>query len=614
MKTGKIILAALLILSISMVIAPVIAGGSGENRPLLATESAAVKDKTEVVYARLAANGDVQNIYVVNNFSLLSGGALTDYGNYTSLVNLTDLEPIDLTQGMVTVPQASGKFYYQGYLAAKDLPWLYDIEYLLDGTLTRAPLFAGKSGELEIRLKSSPNRMINNTFYDNYMQQITITLDNDKCTNIRTEGATLASAGKNRILVFTVPAKQDADIRIRADVSDFEMAGIEISAMPLALNIEMPDLDDMLDDFSLLTAAVSDLNTGAAKLNEGSVAMASGARELKNGSADFKGGLAGLSANSGQISGASGQIRDALAGIASSLNGSGLSDSDATADLAGLILLPEALGRLASGLDQVAAGMRQLKEGYGQAYSAMDQAIGAIPSHQISEAQIFGLSAKADPAEQALLGQLMETYIAAMTVKGVYAEAQTGFASVDISLATLISSVESAKEALNEISQKIGSALSANETMAQIGQLREGMLELSQNYAGFHTSLAQYLKGIFDLAGGYNGLDRGIAGLNDGVAEISGGIKELSKGTEELTTETSDLPDRLKNQFDDLKSKYTGADFAAVSFTSPKNSNTDFVQFVFKTENIEKPKPEKSALPEAEKQSFWDRLIRLFRK
>ncbi|MCL1873851.1 MAG: hypothetical protein FWF85_07025 [Clostridiales bacterium] len=614
MKTGKKIIASLLILIISMAIAPIIAGSSAENKPLLADSPAAVKSKTEVVYARLGENGDVRDIYVVNDFSLLSGGILTDYGNYTSLLNLTDLQPIDLTQGMITVPVSSESFYYQGYLAAHDLPWLYDIEYSLNGTVIRPSSLAGKSGELEIRLKSSPNRMIKDTFYHNYMQQITITLDNDKCADIKAEGATAASAGKNRILVFTVLAKQDADIIVRAKVADFEMAGIEITAMPLSLNIEMPDLDDMLDDFTLLTDAVSDLNDGAAKLKEGTAEMASGSRELKSGSADFKGGLAGLSASSGQISSASGQIRNALAEIASSLNGTDLNAIGGATDLAGLAMLPEALGQLADGLDQVAAGMRQLNEGYGQAYAAIDRAIGAIPGHQISEAQIYGLSAKADPAEQALLAQLMESYIAAMTVKGVYEEAQTAFSSVEVTMTTLAGSVDSVNEALNDISRQIGSALSGNEMMAQIKQLSEGMLELSQNYAGFHNGLGQYLKGILDLAGGYSGLDRGIAGLNDGVAEVFDGIAELSKGTAELTDETSDLPDRLKNEFDDLKSKYTGAGFAAVSFTSAKNSNTDFVQFVLKTENIEIPKPEKSALPEAEKLSFWERLIGLFRK
>lgn len=59
------------------------------------TEAATKKDgkvssKDEVVYATFNANGNTQNIYVVNTLDVSQAGQVADYGNYSNLKNLTD--------------------------------------------------------------------------------------------------------------------------------------------------------------------------------------------------------------------------------------------------------------------------------------------------------------------------------------------------------------------------------------------------------------------------------------------------------------------------------------------------------------------------------------------
>lgn len=46
-----------------------------------------VSAKDEVVYARLGATGDKQEIYVVNVLDVEQAGTITDYGTYSSLKN-----------------------------------------------------------------------------------------------------------------------------------------------------------------------------------------------------------------------------------------------------------------------------------------------------------------------------------------------------------------------------------------------------------------------------------------------------------------------------------------------------------------------------------------------
>ena len=613
MKTMKRILCSIPALAIVLGMAAASAAESGTisaARPvsLSASQPATVADKDEVVYARLSGDGSARNIYVVNHFTLQSGGKITDHGDYTSVVNLTDLQPISLDSGEVTVLAPGESFYYQGNLAGTNLPWLYNIEYRLNGAPTPPESLGGKSGNLEIRMASTRNDAVNAIFFNNYMQQITITLNSENCANIRADGATSANAGKNRMLVYTVLPGQNADITISADVADFAMAGIEITAMPFSMSFDIPEMDGMLDEFTLLADAISELDDGVGKLNDGASLMASGSVELRDGSSEFMSGLSQLNANAGQLTSASAQINDALSLIGSSLDSADIS-SDMITELA---RLPETLAQLADGLDRVSDGMKEQKDAYSQALAALDKAISDIPGQQFSEAQLHRLYAKADDDEQALLSQLIESSAAAAAVKGTYEQTRQAFASVTTALDSLSRSNISAM--LNFISAQIGGALSGNDMMGQLGQLTDGLLELSLNYAEFHGGLRSFMQGLSALGAGYAELDGGIAEFSGGISEMSGGVAELHAGTNLLAAETSNIPELIKHEVENLISEFSSAEFEAVSFTSERNSGVSFVQFVFKAEGIERPAAERVAAADADQLSFWDRVVKLFVK
>ena len=586
-------------------------GNGSANSALTSGGSAAISEKDEVVYARLSGGGEARNIYVVNHLTLSAGGVLSDFGDYTSVVNLTDLQPLIYDSGEVSAMTDSEDFFYQGYLAERDLPWTYGIEYTLNGQITQPENLAGQSGKLEIRVTSAKNRAIDETFYNNYMQQITITLDINKCKNINANGATVANAGKNRVLVFTVLPGNDADFTIAMDADDFEMEGIGITAVPYTMNVEIPDTGAMLDDFGRLSDAIAELNDGVGKLKDGAAEMADGATKLKNGSSDFNWGLSRLSGNSEQLTEASAQIQGALSQIATSAqSAAGSSPDSAFAELA---LLPAGLSQLADGLSQVSGGMNQLKNGYAQAYAALDNAIAGIPDSVISEEQLYGLIAKADDSERILLNDLIGGYTAAMTVKGTYEQVKTAFASVTTTLDTLASSVDAVTASLRSIAEQIGEALSGNDSMAQIQRLITGISQLSASYGEFHGGLIAYAQGVSDLANGYVELNSGAASFSAGASDMYDGVLALYDGTSQMAEETSGLTEQFRDEIDRLMGEYTGGDFEAVSFTSSRNRNISFVQFVFMTDSIEKPKDETVYQNDASQLSFWDRLINLFR-
>ena len=444
--------------------------------------AALVAEKSEVVYARLSGGGEVQGIYVVNQFVLDSGGMFSDFGNYSSVVNLTDMQPLTVSGGEVSAMASGEDFFYQGNLFDTDLPWLYSIVYTLDGMPIAPGNLAGRSGRLEIHIASEKNEAIDETFYSNYLQQISVTLSIIKCRNISAAGATAANAGMNRVLAYTVLPGSDADIRVTADVVDFEMPGIEITAMPFTMSFAVPDISAMLGDFTELSDAIVGLRDGTGMLRDGAAEMSAGAELLRDGSAGFYNGLSQLSGSSAQITDASAQFQAALSQFA-----------------------------------QIAAGLETL-----------------------------------------------------------------------------------------------GPVLSADPSMAPLIELIYGISALSENYSTFHSGLIGYTQGLGGLANGYGEIDSGIADLSGGVSGMFHGISELYDGTAMMASETAGIPQQMQSGIDSLLGDYLGDGFDAVSFTSGKNENINFVQFVFMTEGINKPEPETAAHIETEQSTFVDRFVRLF--
>ncbi|MDR0490472.1 MAG: hypothetical protein LBH28_04415 [Oscillospiraceae bacterium] len=613
-----LLVAVSLLVGVAAAVAAGSAGGGGNSAGNSGSASifyvgpVYVIDKDEVVYARLLGGGDVRDIYVVNHLTLSGGGMFTDYGDYASVVNLTDLMPIELENGAVTGTAVGDSLYYQGRLDGNDLPWKYSVEYRLDGAAISPESLAGESGELLISLTSAKNASINGVFYNNYMQQITITLDSEKCSNIKADGATVANAGRNRVLVYTVLPKRDARITVSADVRDFEMAGIDITAMPFSMDIGgigsgSLGIDNLLGDFTLLSDSIAELSDGAKKLASGAAQMATGSGEVKDGSSGFGDGLTELNGQSDLMTDASSQIMAALSQIADSLDGAGVSE-----DSTEIGQMPVTLSQLADGLDQLSGGTKQLMDGYAQANAAFGTAIAEIPSYQVDEELLKGLSAKASADERALLDQLVLCHTAAMAVKGVFEQAQQSLSSADKSAGSLIDSMNSISAALRVMSAQFGAALSKGGTAPQIKQLADGMSELSQKYADFHDGLVLYLEGVSNLAEGYGELDSGISSLCDGILDLSGGASMLNYGADRLADETADMPERVQNEIDRMTGSVASTGFESVSFASERNDTVSLVQFVFKLEGVKNPEAEKSEPPETTPPGFLSRLTALF--
>ena len=598
--------------------------------PAAAADAPAATGAEEVIYAKLDAAGEPLSAYAVVALNGDAGESVTHYGAYTAVENLTDTSALTYEDGAVTatIPEG-GRLYYQGTLESFELPWDIAIGYELDGKSISPAELGGQSGALEMTLSVKPNGNAPGAFADEMMLQITVTLDASLCKNITAEGATVANAGGDKTLAFTVLPGAEAEYTVTADVEDFTMAGLTIAGVNYDIASAMGDTAEITDGVGQMTDAISQLSDGASQL-------ASGAGSLRSGAGSFGSGLSTLSAGSAELVAGSEQIAGALAQISASLPGAG-ADTEAAAaaaaaagmdpeaaaaagaqsagagmtlDLSALAQLPAGLEQAADGLEQAGAALAQLAEGYGAAYPALAQAVEAIPEPSVSEEDIGALMALAP--DNAALAALVANYQAAQTVKAVWAQASAAFEAVQDNLPTLAEGVNSAAASLRQTAQQISAAMSATGGQIDLSgllQLTSGLSQLAQSYSAFHEGLVSY-------AGGVDALSANWSSVYSGISSLASGAGELSDGVAALNEETSKIPE-LIDELTGGSAEDESADASAqASFLDERNGDTASVQFVIMTEGISEPEAEAEPAPAEEEQGFfaelWDRIVALF--
>ena len=602
--------------------------------PAAAADAPAATGAEEVIYAKLDAAGEPLSAYAVVALNGDAGESVTHYGAYTAVENLTDTSALTYEDGAVTatIPEG-GRLYYQGTLESFELPWDIAIGYELDGKSISPAELGGQSGALEMTLSVKPNGNAPGAFADEMMLQITVTLDASLCKDISAGGATVANAGGDKTLAFTVLPGAEAEYTVTADVEDFTMAGLTIAGVNYDIASAMGDTAEITDGVGQMTDAISQLSDGASQL-------ASGAGSLRSGAGSFGSGLSTLSAGSAELVAGSEQIAGALAQISASLPSAGAgagADAEAAAaaaaaagmdpeaaaaagaqsagagmtlDLSALAQLPAGLEQAADGLEQAGAALAQLAEGYGAAYPALEQAVEAIPEPSVSEEDIGALMALAP--DNAALAALVANYQAAQTVKAVWAQASAAFEAVQDNLPALAEGVNSAAASLRQTAQQISAAMSATGGQIDLSgllQLTSGLSQLAQSYSAFHEGLVSY-------AGGVDALSANWSSVYSGISSLASGAGELSDGVAALDEETSKIPE-LIDELTGGSTEDESADASAqASFLDERNGDTASVQFVIMTEGISEPEAEAEPAPAEEEQGFfaelWDRIVALF--
>src|SRR5699024_8467609 len=153
--------------------------------------------KDEVVYGNLNHQGDTRNMYIVNSFDIKDKGKINDYGDYETVKNLTDLSEVKQSDDKVTFDAQEDQFYYQGTIENKAMALDMEIEDEIGGKRIERVKLDGNSGYLHIDILTGENEKVDETFFDYYLLQISITLDPQKFTETQAPKPSQANEGKD---------------------------------------------------------------------------------------------------------------------------------------------------------------------------------------------------------------------------------------------------------------------------------------------------------------------------------------------------------------------------------------------------------------------------------
>ena len=618
-------------------------------------------NKEENVYINLKDDGSVEGIYVVNEFNVGAQKTITDYGKYSSILNLSTEDNIKMDGDKVTFKtDDSGMFYYQGNVDSTKIPWDITFSYYLDDKEIQASDLAGKSGKLKIEVSIKDNKDMEDTYFDNYLLQMTASLDSEKCKDIISEEATIANVGETKQLTYTILAGSETDITIETNITDFEMSPITINAVPMNIAIDDIDVSDLKDNLIELKDGIEKIDDGSGKLYDGSKtlssasktlldgtsSLASGVEKLESGSKTLKEVMNKLEANSSSLTNGSKEVLDALNKINSAL------DSLATAS--------SQIQTLVDGSNEYATNMQKLADGNNEIYKEVNpildsivEKLGIIAGSDF-EGKFNSITNKEDylkayedaknklaenPDDEALkvyvglfehVKEVVDEYNKSIVDTG--SEVHKIIEDEYGKMSKLDDAVDAEHEAIQALNaaykEKINPAISTLPTLLNnLTTLKTALNTLATNYKtldsainAYTSAYSQILQGYQTIYSGISDLEKGVTSLNTGANTLYNGtvtlkdnVSQLSDGTSEMRDRTKDVDIVVDDKIQDMLDDFKNTDYKPESFVSKENGDIDAVQFVMKTKGIEIQDVEKEVVEE-ENLNFFQKLIRLFFK
>lgn len=591
-------------------------------------------NKDENVYINLQDNGEVKNIYVVNEFETGSAMNITDYGKYSSIKNLSTGEKIKVDGKKLSFKSdKKGKFYYQGDLESKQIPWNIKFTYYLNGEKVEPDSLLGKSGKLKIEASIKDNKEVEDKFFDNYILQMVITFNSEKCKNIKSEGAMTANVGSNKQLTYNILAGSEKEFSVETDITNFELDPITINAVPMKMSIDGIDTSEIGDKLSELTDGIDkisngssglfngsgDLLKGSKALLDGSDTLKSGAEKLQEGSKTLRGAMKTLNEASDKLNGGSKEMLKALGTV-----NSGLDNLDT---------LITSINTLASGSSEYASAMDNLVKSTAQ----MDQSIkGGLNNFGGTLSSITGNGSYIEAynlAKNSLDGEnaaLANAYISLFdSINGATSAYSSNITSENSQINQALNSQYSAIQGLSSTySQKINPAISQfSGFLSSLSELKNGLDLISKNYSTLDKSVENYTSAYGSILNGYEDVYKGISELSQGVVTINNGANilyngtsalndgaaKLKEGTDEMKNRTSGMDGEVEETVNNTLDKFKNEDFKADSFVAKENGEINEVQFVMKTKGITKKEEKKVEKKQEEKVGFFNKIKNLFK-
>ena len=259
----------------------------------------------ETLYISLDPYGAYKAGSVVKRYALNGASEITDYGSYSSVVNMSSSVQPKLSDGQVTFDLTGGtdrQFYFEGKYDALPLtlPWDVDVSYKLNGVPAEAASLAGTAGTVEITLSCTPNPNAGEYYRNNLVLEIGAIFDRDETLSIEAEGAQKQSYGSYTACAWMLLPGEEDSFTLRIGTEDFAFTGFFCSMSPLTLSAvnRINDLRDAKKDLEDSYDQLSDALDGVLDAMDG---MSGSLNAAASGLDELNGARATISAGKGSV-------------------------------------------------------------------------------------------------------------------------------------------------------------------------------------------------------------------------------------------------------------------------------------------------------------------------
>lgn len=535
------------------------------------------EDKTETVYAKADARGNIREITVE--------AVLKNPGGSEKIPDLSDLKNIRNTKGDEEYTQAGDgtilwdnhgeDIYYKGESNA-ELPVSVKISYYLNDRPVTPEEIAGKSGKVRIRFDYENHTSETVTVGGKEVQVQTpftvvsaMFLPSDVFYNTEVKnGKLLSMEDQSMVIGYACPGLLDslrlADyepteeveipdyVEITADVCEFELAftatvissGLFEDMDPDDLN----DLDDLIDDMAELSDASSELVDGTGELYDGVVELQDGVKEYTDGVKT---------------------VDEAVAEVKNALD-----------------ILDDQKTPLREGASALQAGLEAL----GRALDEVE-----LPS-DIPEPDTGDIS------PEVILSQLEEDL---ETLSSSLASLQESFSETDEVPEEIDTMAEAVTDMKTQLQGFAAYSEGLSETMSgilpslknildnlkdSVAQLSEGSRQLSEGVSAYTHGVSELYRGSLKLCEGTEELAEAGDELNDGLTELTDGVQELKDGVKEFDEEgIQELADLAGDDLETILNRVRAlkeADSRYINFSGIREGQTGSVRFIVETDEI----------------------------
>lgn len=309
------------------------------------------KDKTETVYVKADAEGNIQDISVETVLKNRNKGEdIPDYSTLSDIKNMEgDEEFTQNPDGTILWENHGEDISYKGK-SSEALPVSVRISYYLDGEKIAPNELAGKSGTVRIRFDyenhTSETVTVGGKTVDVQTPFILLSvmfLPSDTFSNIRVSNGRVMSSGDDNIVVgYASPGLSDSlklenygptedisvpdYVEVTAEVSEFELGFTATVVTPGVFSDmdteKLDDADELIDNMGALTDASAQLVDGTSEFFGGMKTFETymaeyikGVGVIKDGSDGLTAGLAALNENKEALKTGAEALQSGLEGL-----------------------------------------------------------------------------------------------------------------------------------------------------------------------------------------------------------------------------------------------------------------------------------------------------------